>query len=318
MKIVKGVILAAGNGKRLMPITQSCPKPLIPIAGKTLLEHNINKLCQADIFEVAIVTPNGSKKLFESALINYSSFVNFTFIEQNQPLGTAHAVGLVLNFVKDSTFFLCYGDNLTHYDFSDLILAHGRYSPDVTMALFKASDPTKHGVAEVENQKVIDLVEKPKYPKSDLVFAGMGVFEPIIFEAISKTPPSQSGEYYLSDSIKILINLKRDVFYDKVSQWRMNVNTHQDLLIANVQLLNGKKGVEAVKEYLILSPVYISDEAEIEADAVVGPYASLHGKVKVGRGAKVQNSILMDGAKIEDQRAVTDSIIGGEFDLKLK
>lgn len=316
-----GVILAAGNGKRLMPITQNCPKTLIPIAGKTLLEHNIDKLCEADVRKLLIVIPQSSSWLFEKATKRYGDSVEFTFVEQGEPSGTAHALGLVRKFIQDSTFFLCYGDNLTHYSFLNLIATHKRYKSDVTMALVEASDPTKHGVAEVDgqNQKVVNLVEKPKHPKSNLVFAGMCVFEPIIFEAILKTPPSQSGEYYLTDSIRILINWGNKVFYDKVGQWRMNVNTHQDLLIANSHLLNGFGSGENKenKEYLLLPPAYVSNEAEIGSGTVVGPYVSLHGKVKVGRGVKIQNSILMDGANIEEQRVITDSIIGDSFELNL-
>jgi NDP-sugar pyrophosphorylase family protein len=288
------------------------------------LEHNIDKLCEADVRKLLLVIPQSSRGLFEEATKRYEDSVEFTFVEQEKPSGTAQALGLVRRFIPDSTFFLCYGDNLTHYSFLSLIATHKRYKSDATMALVEASDPTKHGVAEVDaqNQKVVNLVEKPKHPKSNLVFAGMCVFEPIIFEAILKTPPSQSGEYYLTDSIRILINLRNNVFYDKVDQWRMNVNTHWDLLIANSHLLNGfgsgeNRENKENKEYLLLPPAYVSNEAEIGSGAVVGPYVSLHGRVKVGRGVKIQNSILMDGANIEDQRAITDSIIGDSFELKL-
>lgn len=323
---LKGVILAAGNGKRLQPLTKTKPKPLVSVAGRTLLQHNLDKMVAAGIDNVIIVIPKDTTPQLSAFLEGHYPDISLHLVEQEQALGTAHAVSVVKSEVGDSDFLMVYGDNVTGYDYSKLINRHKSNATPATMALMHVDEPQKHGVVEVNFERITGIVEKPENPKSDLVFAGMCVFTPHIFEAIKHTKKSPRGEYYLTDSLQLLIEWGHEIGYATLDTWRLNVNDHKDLLKANQLLLSEESsiGFEAVNQngrlgmftdgfglrFHIVPPVFIGADARIGRNAVIGPYVTLENAVIVGENTRIKNSVLLPRANIGRNCFIANSIFG--------
>jgi len=315
---MKGLILAAGGGTRLLPFTRTILKPLMPIAHTTLLEHNLDKLCTTGIEEVVIVIPEGAQEVFESMIKPRYPNIKIDFVEQKEKLGTAHAVGVAQPFIGDDSFFLTYGDNVSRYPYNQLIDAHKRNNAVVTMALREVADPTKHGVAEIEEDRIVRLVEKPEVPPSNLTFAGMCILEPVIFDAIAQTPKSPQGEYFLPDSIQILIDEGYKVSYDKLAHWRLNVNSHEQLLVANMEMLKATPQYPTDGlNYTINPPVYIGENAKIGEHSIIGPNVMLCRNCCVGRGVKLENTVVLENTHIDDGNVIANAIVGQEGQVQV-
>ncbi|HIE30454.1 TPA: hypothetical protein EYP66_24610 [Candidatus Poribacteria bacterium] len=315
---LKGVILAAGNGKRLRPLTNTRPKPLVPVAGRTLLEHNIDKMIAAGIDNIIIVLPKNTTLQLSVYLKGHYPNITLDFVEQMQVLGTAHALDVAKSQIGASDFLMVYGDNLTGYDYAKLIKRHKSNVASATMALMHADEPWKHGIVEINGARITDIVEKPENPKSDLAFAGMCVFTPDIFEAIKHTEKSPRGEYYLTDSLQLLIEWEHQIGYAILDTWRLNVNDHKDLLKANKLLLSEEASVhsdvvnqnEQADMFHIIPPVFIGAEASIGDNAVIGPYVTLENAAIVGENTRIENSILLSRANIGNNCSIANSILG--------
>jgi len=309
---LKGVILAAGDGKRLRPLTNTRPKPMLPVAGKTLLQHNIDKMIAAGIDSIIIVIPKDTTQQLSDFLKVYYPNISLCFVEQEEPLGTAHAVDIVKSQIADSDFLMVYGDNITAYDYSKLIKRHRSDSALATLALMRTDEPQKYGVVEVNEEKIIGIVEKPENPKSNLVFAGMCVFTPNIFEAIKQTKKSPTGEYYLTDSLQLLIEWKHKIGYSILDTWRFNVNDHADLLKANKLLLSeeyvNQNGQSST--FQIIPPVFIGKNVNLESNVVIGPHVTLEHDSMVGEGTTIIDSVLLPRTKIGKNCFIVNSILG--------
>jgi glucose-1-phosphate thymidylyltransferase long form len=314
----KGVILAAGNGKRLQPLTRTKPKPLVSVGGRTLLQHNLDKMVAAGIDNVIIVIPKATTPQLSAFLKGHYPDISLQLVEQEQALGTAHAVNVAKSQIGDADFIMVYGDNLTGYDYSKLIKQHKSNAASATMALMHADEPKKHGVVETNGGRITDIVEKPENPKSDLAFAGMCVFTPHIFEAIKHTKQSPRGEYYLTDSLQLLIEWGHKIGYAILDTWRLNVNDHKDLLKANQLLLSEESSVgfrtvnsnEQSDRFHIVPPVFIGADARIGCNAAIGPYVTLGHATTVGENTRIKNSVLLPHANIGKNCFIANSILG--------
>jgi len=219
----KGLILAAGEGTRIVndiPL----PKALIEINGETLLMHNMKRLLAADIREVVVAVGCRAEQVI-SFLLGQDLGINLRFVHQRERLGTAHAVKISKEILGDDPFVLIYVDNFTNYGLDHLIKEHEEIGNIATLALFRAPEPRKHGIAEIEDRRLLKIVEKPENPTSNLAFAGMAIFEKEIFSATQKVNLSPKGEYYLTDAINILAEEGHRVGFTILSRWRINVNT---------------------------------------------------------------------------------------------
>ena len=310
---LKGVILAAGNGKRLQPLTKTRPKPLVSIAGRTLLQHNLDKMVEAGVDNIIIVIPKDTTPQLSAFLKRHYPNISLKLIEQEQALGTAHAVNVAKSLIGDSDFLMVYGDNLTGYDYSKLVNQHKSNATAATMALMHADEPKKHGIVEINGEVITGIIEKPENPKSDLAFAGMCVFTPHIFEAINHTKKSPRGEYYLTDSLQLLIEWGHKIGYATLDTWRLNVNDHKDLLKANQLLLSeessGNLGSINLNGHIV-SPVFIGADTRIGSNAVIGPYVTLEHDAIVGENTRIKNSVLLPRANIGKNCFIANSIFG--------
>ncbi|MBK8020406.1 MAG: NTP transferase domain-containing protein [Chloroflexi bacterium] len=199
---MKAVILAAGQGTRLRPVTLTMPKPLVPVANQPLIAYAIHVLKNAGVSEIGIVV-NDLDSPIRTQLGNGASLgVHLDYIVQREQLGLAHAINLTHDFVGDEPFCVLLGDNIFQDKMEQLIRGFPQSSAEVAIALIEVADPTRFGIARIEDGRIIEVIEKPKNPPSNLAISGAYLFKPSIFDAISRIKPSWRNEYEITDAIQ--------------------------------------------------------------------------------------------------------------------
>jgi UDP-N-acetylglucosamine diphosphorylase/glucosamine-1-phosphate N-acetyltransferase len=327
---IKAVIIAAGEGKRMRPLTYNRPKVMLPIAGKPILEHLLLEMKQAGMKEFVFVTgyhEDNVKAYFGSG---EKWEVNIQYVTQVNRAGTADAVRTVENYVSDR-FLVANGDIII--DSRDIkTIAE---CPGNTMSLFEVGSPEELGTVEVEGDSVERIYEKVDNPPSNLANSGLYLFTEDIFKAITQTPLSQRGEYELTDSVQWLIDNNIKVAYRKLEKW-LDTSYPWDLLTANENLLAGlnsdiqgkvednavlKGAISVGKGSVIRSGSYITGPVVIGEDCVIGPNCYIRPSTAIGNGChvgaavEIKNSIIMNGSKVPHLSYIGDSVIGEDCNL---
>lgn len=291
---MKGVILAAGKGSRLYPVTKVIPKPLLPIANKPTLEYAFDQLKGCGITEVCVVVGE-NEGVMREALGDGSAFgIELSYVRQTDPKGLAHAVGFAQDFVGDDDFVLYLGDAIYDQPLAPFV-AQFQKSGAANLNLVKeVDDPRRFGVANVENGRIVKLVEKPAEPESNLAMAGMYVFGPQIWSVLPDLQPSGRGEYEITDAIQILVD-RGEVVVPGIYEGSWFDTGTLDSFLATTQFLTD--GGQLVDE-----------SAEVDAELV--------GCVVIGPGAKVtaeriENSVILAGANVE-AKTIAGSILAGD------
>jgi bifunctional UDP-N-acetylglucosamine pyrophosphorylase/glucosamine-1-phosphate N-acetyltransferase len=331
---MKAVVLAAGEGTRMRPLTANLPKPLLPVAGKPFLRHTLEALRSAGVTQLAILIGWQGHRIRERFGDGSALGLSIAYEEQSERLGTAHAIGC-MRAHADGPFLSVNGDVVvTGAALSELIAFYQKVRGPV-VALAEVSNPSPFGVVEMKDGKVVSLEEKPREPKSHLINAGVYVFDPDIFPLIDTTSKSPRGEYEITDTIRALMQ-KRDVYGFRLPGDWIDVGRPWDLLRANEALLAPLKGAThgmvdpgatLVGEVLIEEGATVRRGAYIEGPTIVGagaeigpncyvrPSTSIGPKAKVGNACEVKNSILMAAAHVPHQNYVGDSILGERVNL---
>lgn len=311
------MILSGGKGTRLRPLTFTRAKQLIPIAGRPSLFYVVDDLVGAGIREIGVVISPQTGEEVRVALGDGSAFgVRFTFIEQTDPLGLAHAVRIARPFLADQPFVMYLGDNLLSGGIKHLVEAYAAHPADGLLLLSEVEDPRAFGVVVLDSMgRVQSLIEKPEDPPSNLALVGVYLFGPRIHQMIEGLSPSRRGEYEITEAIQNLVRQGGEVRAQKVRGWFKDTGRPEDLLEANrlvlAQLerrvegriedsrLEGEVVVEAgavIRNSLVRGPVFIGANAVVEK-SYVGPYTSLGRGVRVVH-SEVEYSIVMDEAAL--------------------
>ncbi len=326
---MKGLILSGGRGTRLRPITHTSAKQLVPIANKPILFYALEAVREAGIRDVGIVVGE-TKEEIKKAVGDGSRFgMKATYIEQEAPLGLAHAVKVSKPYLKDKPFVMFLGDNLVKDGIAPLVKEFRRKRPNSQILLARVREPERFGVAELKGDKVVKLTEKPKEPKSDLALVGVYMFDKNIFEAIDNIKPSWRNELEITDAIQYLIDHGYDVKSHIIKGWWKDTGRLEDMLEANRIILDTLErridgSVDGKSE--IIGKVQVDEEAEIVSSTIrgpaiigrgskivnscIGPFTSIQNGVTI-KGSEVEHSIIMEGTKIEDiNQRIEDSLIG--------
>ncbi|KGQ22468.1 glucose-1-phosphate thymidylyltransferase [Thermus filiformis] len=324
---MKGLILAAGRGTRLRPLTHTRPKPVIRVAGRPILHYAVENLLEAGVDEIGVVVSPETQKDIAESLKDFPGPARFTYLLQEEPQGLAHAVQVAQPWLGSSPFVLYLGDNLFQKGIRGFL---DRFTPGVSavIALVEVENPRQFGVAVVEEGRIRRLLEKPQDPPSNLAVAGVYVFTPEVHEVIATLRPSARGEYEITDAIQGLIDRGRTVLGVRVQGWWKDTGRPEDLLDANRLLLEElsprvegevegsrlvgrvvvEKGAKVVNSTLI-GPVHVAEEARVE-EAYLGPFTSV-GPRAVVRRAEVEYAILEDEARVEEVPVrLQESILG--------
>ncbi|UCE92421.1 MAG: NTP transferase domain-containing protein [Methanobacteriota archaeon] len=326
---MKGYILTAGEGMRMRPLTSNIPKPLLPVAGKPFLEHNIEAMRAVGIKDIILLVGWKANRVREHLGDGKDFGVRIEYLEQKERLGTAHAISMVEDKVAEP-FFCLYGDIVLSKQSVEGMVNHHRKVKGSVMALTSVLEPKRYGCVEVEDGVLTNIVEKPEVPVSNLVNAGAYILDPEIFDAVRQTQKSVRGEYEVTDSFKILLDKKHMFAYKLTGEW-IDVARPWDLLEANrIVMADIESAVEGeVSDRAVLKgPVQVGEGTVVEAgstivgpaivgpDCVIGPNAfirpstSIGSGCKIGSGTEVKNSIVMNDTKIPHLSYVGDSVIG--------
>jgi glucose-1-phosphate thymidylyltransferase len=231
---MKGVILAGGTGSRLMPLTKVTNKHLLPVGNTPMIYHPIRKLVQAGIDEILIVTGVEHMGDVVSLLGSGKEFgCRFTYKVQDEAGGIAQALSLAENFIGNDNFCVILGDNI--FESSIAKHVHDFKSQELGTArilLSKVKDPSRYGVAEIKDNSLIRIVEKPKKPKSDLAVVGIYFYDYNVFRYIKTLKPSNRGELEITDVNNGYLS-KNGLEFGILEGWWTDAGTFDSLRQAN-------------------------------------------------------------------------------------
>jgi glucose-1-phosphate thymidylyltransferase len=331
---VKALILSGGEGTRLRPITHTSAKQLIPVANKPILFYGLESIAEAGIREVGIVVGHTAAEI-EAACGDGSRWgLGITYIPQAEPLGLAHAVIVAREFLGDDEFVMYLGDNVLLEGITGFVAGFHRHSPNAQIFLARVREPERFGVAVLEEDRVVRLVEKPKERISDLALVGVYLFDHTVHEAIDGVEPSWRGELEITDSIQAMIDAGRTVRAEMVTGWWKDTGKLEDLLEANQMMLSrleprvdgevdghsrlvGRVVVEKgakVTRSVIRGPAVIGRGTIVE-DSLVGPDASIYEDCAVV-ASEIEDSIVMERCRLEDVRGMAQSLLGKDVEVR--
>jgi glucose-1-phosphate thymidylyltransferase len=334
MMELKGLILSGGKGTRLRPLTYTRAKQLMPVANKPILFYSVEALAQAGIREIGVIVGETKDEIVRALGNGQKWGVNFTYIDQPEPLGLAHAVFTAKNFLKDSPFVMYLGDNLLKNGIVSLIHQFQKEQPNSQILLASVPNPQNFGVAELENDRVVRLEEKPRIPRTNMALVGVYMFDHHIFEAEAALKPSWRGELEITDAIQFLIDHGYRVQPHIVDGWWKDTGKLDDMLEANRLVLetlprsiegqvddhsriDGRvvigKGAKIISS-TIRGPVIIGENSLVD-HAFIGPFTSISEECEI-RHSEIQHSIMLRGSKIQNlKRRVEDSLIGVNVEI---
>ncbi|MCC0176042.1 glucose-1-phosphate thymidylyltransferase [Waterburya agarophytonicola K14] len=335
---MKAIILSGGKGTRLRPLTYTGAKQLVPVANKPILWYGIESIVAAGITEIGIIISPETGEEVKTKTGDGDRFgAKITYIRQDEPLGLAHAVKVAQPFLGDSDFVMYLGDNLVQSQLDLFLDKFNSQHLDALTLLCEVENPSSFGVARVdENGKVLELIEKPKNPPSNLALVGVYLFSPEIHHAIASIKPSPRGELEITDAIQHLIDKQKSVASFKLSGWWLDTGKKDDLLAANQIILDDsvESAIEGevddqsklsgrvyigsgsiVHNSMIRGPVMIGKNCKIE-NCFIGPYSSIADNTTL-IDIDIEHSVVLQGAILEGiSDRIVDSLIGERASLK--
>ncbi len=331
---MKGVILHGGSGTRLRPLTYTDVKQLLPLAGKPVSEYALMNLRELGITDINIIVGEvGEKEVREYYGDGTKWGVKVSYTFQGKPLGIAHAIGLVESFVGNEPFVVVLGDNYFQSGLQSLLKKFDPAKLSGLIALTQVANPSQFGVAEVKDEKIISLKEKPKVPLSNLAITGAYFLTPVVFSIIKTLKPSWRNELEITEVFQIMLEKDMNIGYTVISGWWKDTGTVDEFLDCNRMVLDKielddnsmksdettvsgrvqiEEGVRISGSTRILGPCFIGANTEV-MDSYIGPYTSIGNNCNL-KGVEIEDSIVMDGSTLEisDGTRISRSLIGSK------
>jgi len=237
---VKGIILAGGLGSRLAPLTRVTNKHLLPVYSKPMIYYPIECLVKAGITDILVVTGGNSAGDFLKLLRNGADFglkhINYTYQEGEG--GIAEALGLARHFADNEPIVVVLGDNILERTINHAVESFRRQEQGAKILLKRVHDPERFGVAELDGDKVVRIVEKPKTPRSDLAVIGIYMYDSHVFEIIDTLEPSERGELEITDVNNAYIQ-RGQMTYEILEGWWTDAGTFESLFRASRLVAEG-------------------------------------------------------------------------------
>ncbi|MBT3511298.1 MAG: NDP-sugar synthase [Nitrospina sp.] len=315
---MRAMILAAGFGTRLKPLTLSLPKPMFPVLNRPLLEHTLNLLSSQGIQDIIVNVHHLPEKIIDY-FGNGSDFgVRLQFSQEEEILGTAGGLKKTQSFLEEETFLVINSDVLADIDLKNVLSFHKEKKSCLTLVVRKDSQPEKYKPIELANDgritRFVDAsIKNPPTTTQRVMFTGIQIMEPEIFSRI----PSEKFFGTAEDVFPKMIEEGLPVFGTLHEKYWIDMGTRETYIQAQADALNGKLALKTSPSRnpegpLVIPPVLIGKDCEISQDAQIGPHAVLGDGCRIRSGTVVENSILWDGATIGSDATVQNSIIGKE------
>jgi UDP-N-acetylglucosamine diphosphorylase/glucosamine-1-phosphate N-acetyltransferase len=335
---MKAIILTAGEGTRMRPLTVTKPKTMLHVGGKPILQYNVESLRDAGVKDITMVV-GYREDVIKNHFKNGTDYgVNINYVSQEERLGTAHAIGSTKGTINGK-FIILNGDIIVDpILIKDLIHKYQVENARSLLILTEVDDPSSFGVVELDGDKITNIIEKPEPGKapSNLINAGIYLFDDQIFEAIELTGKSQRGEYEITDSLLIQMKNNEKVLGLKSKNNWIDIGRPWELLDVNEYFLKdiktdiqgeleegvtihgpvfiGKNTIVRSGTY-IMGPVHIGENCDIGPNTFLRKYTSLGNNVSLGNAVEIKNSIIMDHTNVNHLTYVGDSIIGSKCNI---
>jgi len=333
---LKGILLHAGHGTRLRPLTHTGPKQLLPIANRPMSEYCIESMRDAGIEEIAIIVGgNGMNKVIDYYGMGEKFGVKITYIEQDYPRGISHAIRLCKDFIKNEKFLVFLGDNIIQKSIKEFVKKFQDSGDDASIFLCEVENPTRFGIADIKDGKLAKIMEKPKNPPTNLAVTGIYLLTPRIFDIIDNLKPSWRNELEITDALQMMLEKNCTITYNMITDYWKDTGTPSDIINANRVILKslhpsmngileaGSKiqgNVIIGKSTIIkngcqvVGPVIIGENCVIENNSYIGPNTSIGDNSKLS-SCKVEDSIIMSNCQIIGNFRIKDSIIAYNCEL---
>lgn len=330
---MKALIAAGGHATRLRPITHTINKHLIPLANKPMIFNAIEKIVEMGVRDIYINVNPGENELAKVVGNGSHWGARISYIEQQGgPRGLAHIIKNAEPYLRGEPFVFYLGDNIILGNLRKFAERFLNEQLDCLLAFARVKDPHRFGVAVIEDGKLVRVEEKPEVPASNLAQSGIYFYNDLIFDVIKNLEPSGRGEYEISDANCLLISRGGKVGWEEITGWWKDTGKPEDLLEGNQLLLDemhfgennilgtigpavrlqGRvqigKGSTIWDNVLIRGPVIIGENTTVR-NSYIGPYTAI-GNNCVVDNTEIEHSIIFDGAKLNTDTRVVDSIIG--------
>jgi glucose-1-phosphate thymidylyltransferase len=321
---MRALVLAGGEGSRLRPLTHTQAKQLIPVAGQPILFHALDAIRDAGITDVGIVIGHTGPEVRAAVGDGARWHLDVTYLEQEAPLGLAHAVMTAADFVRGQPFLMYLGDNVLLEGVTRFVSEFERTRPDAQIFVARVTEPEHFGVVELKDGNAVRLIEKPREFVSDLALVGVYLFDDSILEACATLSPSWRGEYEITEAIQWLIDHGKTVRVEMLEGWWKDTGRPEDLLEANRMLLAARQGPEVdgvvvaadaqVSDSRLIGPIVIGPGCRIDGSAI-GPDVSLEAGCTV-IDSTIRDSIVMQGCSISGVESLERSILGRNVEVR--
>ena len=330
---MKGIILHGGHGTRLRPLTHTGPKQLLPIANKPMSEYCVEAIRNCGITDIAIIIGGiGSNKVKEYYGDGSKFNVKISYIEQDEPKGIAHAINLCKNFVGNEKFLVFLGDNIIQKSISTISQKFESSNDDALVLLCEVSNPERFGIADVKENKITKIIEKPKNPPTNLAVTGIYFLTTKFFDIFSRLKPSWRNELEITDALQMMLEEDNIVNFEMITDYWKDTGTPDDIIHANGEVLrkeaekqNTTERFESMgiiygegstidrKNVHVNGPVLLGKNCHISSGSI-GPNVSVGDNSKL-INCNIQNSIIMENCVIDSNMKIRDSIIASNSSI---
>lgn len=314
---MKAVILAAGQGTRLRPITLTMPKPLVPVANKPLIAYAIDMLKNAGLTDIGIVVNDLESPIATQLGTGESLGVKLDYIVQTEQKGLAHAIGMCREFVGNEPFCVFLGDNIFQDKMREAMVEFEASDAEALIALSEVPDPTRFGIAELQDGRMIRVVEKPKEPPSNLAIAGVYLFRSSIFDSIGRIKPSWRNELEITDAIQDLITTGKNVKAYTIQGWWIDAGKPEAIIHANQLVLGDLPYTPApdAKHHAILGSSEVSNRVILGENSQIID-SIVRGPVIIGKNVTVRNAFIGPYTAIGDNVTIENAEIEASIVMK--
>ncbi len=305
--------MAGGEGRRLRPLTTTVPKPMVRISGKPVIEYIFDLLLRHGI-EDAYLSLGYMAHIIENEYENGYKNLNFKFSVEDKPLGTAGGVkNAVINCNDD--LLVISGDALCDFNLTGILAFHKASEAKITIVAKEVDEPSEYGVIITgENNKVVAFAEKPSCSQAVSNLANTGVY--IISPEVLSSIPDNTMFDFSGDLFPLFLEKQDGIYCYKTDGYWCDVGSIESYLSCQKDALDGKFSTEKIniydmREINVIPPVYIGENVDISASAVIGPYTCIDDNAVVSDGAKISNSTVLSNSFIGENALVDSAVLCG-------